>query len=91
MVCVLQQRGSREARLLFFSHTHSVDSFTHHCGEHTDTLIRIWALSAASATVEQSNVGIKGVSHQSRAERLQFVACEHLPLIQFVFYEEKLS
>lgn len=87
-VCAAAERG--QTVFFFHTHTRSVDSFTHHCGEHTDTLIRIWALSAASATVQQSNVGIKGVSHQSRAERLQFVTCEHSPLMQFGFSEEKL-
>lgn len=88
--CVYCSREGAGRPDCFFPHTRSVDSFTHHCGEHTDTLIRIWALSAASATVQQSNVGIKGVSHQSRAERLQFVTCEHSPILQFVFYEGKL-
>lgn len=66
---MLQQREKSGRPDGVFSHTR-FDSFTHRCGEHTYTLIHIWALSAASATVWQSNVGIKGESHQSRLGRL---------------------
>lgn len=87
-VCVcaaaaLERERERAGGQTVCFHTRLVNSFTHHCGEHTHThtLIRIWALSAASATVHQSSMGIKGELH--RAERLLFVTCKLQFILRF--------
>lgn len=89
-LCVCCSRKRAGGQTVCF-HTRLVDSFTHRCGEHTYMLIRIWALSAASATVHQSNVGIKGELHQSRPERLLFVTCKHSSYIFILCCNEAIG
>lgn len=59
-------------------HTRSVDSFTHHCGEHTHT--HTGANTHLGAV--GCDVGIKGELHRGRPERLLLITCNNQLIVR---------